>query len=174
MLGDPIPLRSCQGHCSGLTPDDLEKVIVVSRLRNYLHFLSINEMASAKRKGVFETCFIRVIWSEDDLLPSFPKKTDLPSHVKKEVQALEGNLPHVYIFIIPLGNCLYRIKIDDSAILGHNWEPKVESKKGKSSVTLQRKVPCTVSNINIFSVVLRRQDSSCNRRKYPYSWTSHG
>jgi hypothetical protein len=134
-LGRFVAIKDCKGFSGGLTTNDADIMpyFVSPDFESFFLIPSLMKCDLTRKNAIFQTNFIRVIWSEDSLPIPFKREFKKPKYLRDQIKETERIFPVYYIHVVPLGNSLFRIHIDDpnTKDLG-STHPESKSREKKS------------------------------------------
>lgn len=119
-LGTEVGVEFCKSFSGGVTTQDVRTIHVHSdhTMDVFFHVPSLMICDYNRRRDLFLSNLVRVVWKEDPGVILLKKTFKLPKYLEMQLSKKDVEFPIIYIFIQPVGSRLYRIEIDDSSLIG--------------------------------------------------------
>lgn len=113
-LGHMMYLNEAKTFDGDITSKDTEYLPYFACDEYQIYFVvsSMLKCSLNRSYSLFERNLVRIIWSEDSFVCKLTKTFQRPKYLEENS---DSKLSVVYLFVIPLGNNLFRIVIDDDA-----------------------------------------------------------
>eukprot|EP00475_Leptophrys_vorax_P000801 TRINITY_DN10437_c0_g1_i3.p1 TRINITY_DN10437_c0_g1~~TRINITY_DN10437_c0_g1_i3.p1 ORF type:complete len:772 (-),score=167.58 TRINITY_DN10437_c0_g1_i3:62-2104(-) len=137
-LGRMVAIKDCKGFSGGLTCDDADIMpyFVSPDFETFFLIPSLMKCDIGRKNTVFQSNLVRVVWSDDPQPILFKREFKKPKYLRDQLKDTERHFPIFYIHVVPLGNNLFRINIDDASketMSGAHIDLKSKEKKSPKS-----------------------------------------
>ncbi len=128
-LGHSMYLNEAKAFDGDITSKDTDYIPYYACDEYQIYFVvsSMLKCSLNRAFSLFERNLVRIIWSEDSFVCKLTKTFQKPKHLEDNS---ENKFCVIYLFVIPLGNNLFRIVIDDDALFSSDSSnPKTRARK---------------------------------------------